>query len=108
MAFGSGLFFGYILVYVLSYLFGHLITGVIYATLFVWLLNKSRDEKDESAKWVGIGGLGLILGLFINWIICLADGKDKTIKYAVSILAWVIIFSIYLFIFIAVIHSRTT
>ncbi len=64
--------------------------AAIYSIIFVKILSYSRDKQSEGLKWFGIGGLGLLAGLFINWIIWLAMGKSKGSKYMVFFIAWFI------------------
>ncbi len=98
LGFAGGLISGYALVISLEYILGYLIAGMIYAVIFIWVLNKGRDKKDRTLKWLGIGGLGLLLGLFINYIIWKGEGRSNVIKYSLSFVAWLIIIMIFVII----------
>jgi hypothetical protein len=75
--------------------------AAIYSIIFVKVLSYGRDKQSEGLKWFGIGGLGLLPGLFINWIIWLAKGKSNGSKYLVFFIAWFIFTLLAYFIFIA-------
>ena len=45
------------------------LVAVIYAIVFVKVLAYGRDKQSEGLKWFGIGGFGLLLGLFINSVV---------------------------------------
>ena len=114
----SGLIAGYILIRILSYFFITWLFGgyppsysaldtalflmaAIYSVIFVKILSYGRDKQSEDFEWFGIGGLGLLAGLFINWIIWLAMGKSKGSKYLVFFIAWFIFTFLSYLIFIA-------
>ncbi|MEM3661657.1 MAG: hypothetical protein QXG73_02420 [Candidatus Micrarchaeaceae archaeon] len=114
----------YILIYVLTYLLARFtdwlfggyvpagalnsisfLVAAIYATVFVKVLTYSRDKQSEGLKWFGVGGLGLLPGLFINWIIWRAAEKGKGSRYLVFFIAWFIFTFLAYFIFIAEVSS---
>ena len=114
----GGIAMGFILIRILIYFFitwlfgGYIpsysaldttlfLIAAIYSIIFVKILSYSRDKQSEGLKWFGIGGLGLLAGLFINWIIWLAMGKNKGSKYLVFFIAWFIFTFLSYLIFIA-------
>ena len=96
----SWLFGGYLPSYTELYTALFLIAA-IYSIIFVKILSYGRDKQSEGLKWFGIGGLGLLPGLFINWIIWQAAGKGKGSRYLTFFIAWFIFTFLAYIIFIA-------
>ncbi|MCL4374216.1 hypothetical protein M1367_05100 [Candidatus Marsarchaeota archaeon] len=108
LEFAGGLIVALFLIYALSYslarvaawLLGYAAYGAIddilflvaaiYSIVFVKILTYGRDKQSDLWKWFGIGGLGLLLGLFIDWIVRKASTNNLNTKYGVFLIAWLI------------------
>ncbi len=100
----AGIFLGYIAVYALAFLLGAVISILIYATFLVYLANDANDKNDRFLRGFVIGGLGILLGFFINWIVGLARGRSTGYKFIVSLVSWIIIVGI----FMAIVYAEAS
>lgn len=89
-----GIVLGYAFVILVSWLLGYLIALAIYAIIFILLVGYSQEHQDRFLKGVAIGGLGLILGAIIYWIISLGSKRTTGYKLIVSVASWLIIMTI--------------
>ena len=105
--FGLGIVLGYGLIFVVAYLFGYIIALAASGFVFIRLIEYSQKRNDRFLRGVSIGGLGILLGFLLYWIIEQGAKKTKGYKLVVFTISW-LIFMVIGFIIYSLISATST